>query len=128
MLRQEVVWKHDVTPTRDPTLFRPVDDRIYWLTKGRPALPEDGIGMDSVWEFDGTRPRTTNPSPFPREVPERCLRAVGTDGDVVLDPMGGSMTTCRAAADLGYRSIGVDVDPDDALDTRTTERRPTPNT
>ncbi|MFB6093695.1 MAG: site-specific DNA-methyltransferase [Halanaeroarchaeum sp.] len=109
LLRQEIVWDHGISSTRDATLFRPGDERIYWLTKGQPDLPWGGIDMDSVWDFDPSRSETRHPAPYPPQLVKKCLRAVGTEGDVVLDPMGGSMTTCTAAADMGYRSIGVDV-------------------
>lgn len=32
-------------------------------------------------------------------------------GSVVLDPMAGSGTVLRVAADLGHRALGFDVDP-----------------
>lgn len=108
-VRQEIVWNRKATHNHEPTLFRPQDARIYWLTKGTPALPDDGIDLESVWDIYGPRPDTDHPAPFPEEIPEQCLEAVATDDDVVLDPMGGSMTTCRAAAKLGYESIGVDL-------------------
>lgn len=107
-LRQEIVWNRKSTHNHEPTLFSPIDARIYWMTKGTPDVPEDGVSMSSVWDIYGPRPDTDHPAPFPEDVPKRCLEAVGTDGDVVLDPMAGSMTTCQAADDLGYRSIGID--------------------
>lgn len=107
-VRQEIVWNRKSTHNHEPTLFRPLDERLYWMTKGRPEVPDDGIEMDSVWTFHGPWPNTEHPAPFPDELPKRCLEAVGTEGDVVLDPMGGSMTTCEAAEELGYKSIGGD--------------------
>lgn len=71
-------------------------------------MPDNGVSMCSVWDIYGPRPDTDHPAPFPEDVPRQCLEAVGVEGDVVLDPMAGSMTTCRAASDLGFRSIGID--------------------
>lgn len=108
-IRQEIVWNRKSTHNHEPTLFRPLDERLYWMTKGTPTVPDDGIDMGSVWEFHGPWPNTDHPAPFPEELAERCLEAVGTKGDIVLDPMGGSMTTCEAAEELGYESIGGDI-------------------
>lgn len=117
-VRQEIVWNRKSTHNHEPTLFRPQDARIYWLTKGTPAVPDEGIDLASVWDIYGPRPDTNHPAPFPEEIPQGCLEAVASDGDVVLDPMGGSMTTCRAASDLGYHSIGVDANRDYIVDAR----------
>jgi DNA modification methylase len=114
-LRQEIVWNRKSTHNHEPTLFRPLDERIYWMSKGTPAVPDGGIQMDSVWRFHGPYPNTEHPAPFPEELPKRCLEAVGTEGDVVLDPMGGSMTTCVVADELGYQNIGLDIDRDYVL-------------
>jgi site-specific DNA-methyltransferase (adenine-specific) len=80
------------------------------MVKGDPKVPESGTGMHSIWEFHGPKPDTDHPAPFPDELPRRCIEAVASDGDVVLDPFGGSMTTCEVAAKLGYESHGIDVD------------------
>ncbi|WP_435180429.1 DNA methyltransferase [Halorussus sp. AFM4] len=109
-VRQEIIWNRKATHNHEPTLFRPHDARIYWMTKGTPDVPEDGIDLASIWDVYGPRPDTEHPAPFPEEIPRCCIEAVGTDGDLVLDPMGGSMTTCRAASELGYDSIGIDLD------------------
>lgn len=56
--------------------------------------------------------RTVHPFPA-RMAPEIATGHVGTlrDGSVVLDPMCGSGTVLVAAASLGHRAIGTDVDP-----------------
>ena len=106
-LRQEIVWDREVTHNHSATLFWPVDERVYWLTKGKPRL-EGPIGMPTVWRFHGPRPHTWHPAPFVEELPRRCLEAVGRPGIVVLDPFAGSCTTLKAAAGMGYEAIGVD--------------------
>lgn len=109
-LRQELVWDRKATHNHCPTIFWPVDERVYWLTKGDPDIPDDGTGMKSVWTFHGPKPDTEHPAPFPDELPRRCIEAVACEDDVVLDPFGGSFTTCEVAAKLGYESIGVDIE------------------
>lgn len=106
-LRQEIVWDREVTHNHSATLFWPVDERVYWLTKGKPRL-EGPIGMPTVWRFHGPRPHTWHPAPFVEELPRRCLEAVGRPGIVVLDPFAGSCTTVKVAAGMGYEAIGVD--------------------
>lgn len=108
-VRQEIIWDRGSTHNHCPTLFWPHDERIYWLTKGSPALPERPIGFPTIWQLPGPVPDTWHPAPFCEELPQRCMEAVGRPGIVVLDPFGGSMTTCRAAQRMGYESIGVDV-------------------
>lgn len=117
-VRQEIVWNRKATHNHEPTLFRPHDARIYWMTKGTPDVPEEGIDLASIWDVYGPRPDTEHPAPFPEEIPKHCIEAVGTDGDLVLDPMGGSMTTCQAALELGYDSIGIDLDKRYILNSR----------
>lgn len=65
-----------------------------------------------IWSFRGENSRKYNhPAPFPLELPTRLIKFFSFREDVVLDPFVGSGTTCRAAKDLGRRSIGVDIDP-----------------
>lgn len=107
-IRQEIVWDREVTHNHSATLFWPTDERIYWMTKGKPTLYGGSIGMPTVWRFHGPQPHTWHPAPFVEELPRRCLQAVGGSGLVVLDPFAGSCTTLRAAAALGHEAIGVD--------------------
>ena len=110
-LRQEIVWDREVTHNHSATLFWPVDERIYWLTKGRPNLSGGAIGMPTVWRFHGPQPYTWHPAPFVEELPRRCLQAIGGQESsrlVVLDPFAGSCTTVKVAAEMGHEAIGVD--------------------
>lgn len=65
-----------------------------------------------LWQFRGENTkRWKHPAPFPEELPRRLIRMFSFKDDVVLDPFLGSGTTCRAAKDLGRRSVGVEIDP-----------------
>lgn len=67
----------------------------------------------------------------PNEKPVRLLKdilsVVGGAGECVLDPFVGSGSTLVAAANLGMRGVGIDVDPEFvAVATRRTAAVPTP--
>jgi DNA modification methylase len=72
------------------------------------------------WMYPENVPRLEgHPAPFPEALPNRLIamytfRAVPEadfPGDIVLDPLCGSGTTCVAARRLGRRFIGVDLNP-----------------
>ena len=109
MLRQEIVWDRGSTHNHSATLFWPEDERVYWMTKGKPTLPDRPVGMSTVWRFHGPVVDTWHPAPFAEELPKRCIMAVGRTGITVLDPFAGSCTTLKVALEYGYDAIGVDV-------------------
>lgn len=50
-----------------------------------------------------------HPAPFPCELARDHISSWTKEGDVVLDPMAGSGTTCRVAHELGRKYIGIDI-------------------
>lgn len=50
-----------------------------------------------------------HPAPFPCELVRDHIRSWTSQGDIVLDPMSGSGTTARVAAEMGRKYIGIDV-------------------
>ena len=55
--------------------------------------------------------RIGHPAPFPVELPEQLIRLYTFEDDLVLDPFMGSGSTLIAAARLGRRYVGYDLDP-----------------
>src|ERR1700687_3061816 len=114
------------------TVVRDITERVVIASKGRfdraKARPErERFGLPSestidadefmaatldVWDIppESAR-RVSHPAPFPVELPERLIRLYTYVGDLVLDPFMGSGSTLVAAARLGRRFVGYDLDP-----------------
>jgi len=46
-----------------------------------------------------------HPAPFPEKLPERIIKLYTKEGELVLDPYGGSGTTMKVARDINRSSI-----------------------
>lgn len=66
----------------------------------------------NVWNFARVRYKMeeyeNHPTQKPEALLERIIKASSNPGDIVLDPFGGSFTTCAVAYKLGRRTIGFD--------------------
>ena len=79
------------------------------------TLPtDDFLAMTlDVWAMPAeSATRVGHPAPFPVELPEQLIRLYTYADDLVLDPFMGSGSTMVAAARLGRRYVGYDLDPD----------------
>jgi len=66
---------------------------------------------NALWTFSGeSRKKVGHPTPFPLELPLRCIKLFSFIGDTVLDPFLGSGTTLLACQHLRRKGIGVEID------------------
>jgi len=66
---------------------------------------------NAVWTFGGeSKVRVGHPTPFPVELPKRCIKLFSFVSDTILDPFAGSGTTLIACAQNGRKGIGVELD------------------
>lgn len=66
---------------------------------------------NGVWNFSGeSKKRIGHPTPFPIELPKRCIKLFSFVGDTILDPFLGSGTTLIACLQTERRGIGIEID------------------
>jgi len=113
-------------------VLRDITERVIVASKGRfdraisakereaEGLPfENSLSSDEfmaatldVWEIPPeSAKRVGHPAPFPVELPERLIRLYTYADDLVVDPFMGSGSTLVAAAKVGRRYVGYDLDP-----------------
>jgi site-specific DNA-methyltransferase (adenine-specific) len=80
--------------------------------KGISDIAEDELieWTGGVWNFSGeSKRRIGHPSPFPVELPKRCIKLFSYVGETVLDPFLGSGTTLIACLETRRAGIGVEI-------------------
>ena len=113
-------------------VLRDITERVIVASKGRfdrarsvkqreaEGLPHQSTLMTEdfmaltldVWSIPPESARRVgHPAPFPVELPEQLIRLYTFTGDLVLDPFMGSGSALVAAARLGRRYVGYDLDP-----------------
>lgn len=111
----------DLDPIREPHASEPGREGANCL-RGQKAIratgPNSGVYSEGgrnpgdVWTIP-TQPFTeAHFAVFPVEIPRRAIAAGCKPGGVVLDPFSGSGTTGLAAAELGRRYVGIDLNRD----------------
>lgn len=84
-------------------------------TRDKAANPvKDKKIKGNIWEYVVGKNREDqeakgHPAPFPCELARDHIISWTNKGDIVLDPMCGSGTTCRVASELDRKYIGIDV-------------------
>lgn len=67
----------------------------------------------TIWDYsnggDKNKIKRQHPATFPDKIPYDFIQVFTKEGDVVLDPMNGSGSTCIAANKLKRRFVGIDI-------------------
>jgi len=103
-----------------PHIIAPVESIIV-LYKGNWKRERPGISDISaeefkewtwgIWTFNGEiSKRIGHPAPFPRKLPERCIKLFSFPGDTVLDPFSGSGTTMIEAINRDRLALGIEIE------------------
>ncbi len=71
----------------------------------------------TIWPYassntEGNRMKLQHPATFPDLLAEDIIRCFSAKGDVVLDPMCGSGTSCVVASRIGRSFVGIDINSD----------------
>jgi site-specific DNA-methyltransferase (adenine-specific) len=85
------------------------------MRKGESDVARDEFiqWTNGVWNFSGeSKTKIGHPTPFPVELPKRCIKLFSFKGEVVLDPFLGSGTTLIACLQTNRIGIGVEINRD----------------
>lgn len=94
-------------------------DKLPKFNNGRQIDEETGKAIRGTgkmvfdwfaWERDGKDVPKIHPTQKPVSVLKRLIDIFTDEGDVVIDPVAGSGTTLRAAAELGRNAYGFEID------------------
>lgn len=83
-------------------------EAAYLLAKGQPPKPARALGDVVPWKYTGNK---LHPTQKPLEALAPLISAYSKQGDVVLDPFGGSGSTAVAARQQGRQFISIEQDP-----------------
>ena len=74
------------------------------------------VNIRDVWTIAKEGYSGSHTATFPPELPRRCIALSTKPGDLVLDPFSGAASTGVAARKLGRRYMGIEIDPETAMD------------
>ena|SRR3990167_604742 len=87
---------------------READGTTHPVHNPNHIIPKFGKRFN-VWEMSAEMNRNIkHPAPFPEKLAEDHILSWSNEGDIILDPMCGSGTTCKMAKILERNYIGID--------------------
>ena len=89
-LRQIITWKRSGAINFNAGYYLPTTEQIYLICNKNFKLRKGANKYTDVWEIKQEM-NNPHPAPFPEELIDRIISS--TNGNIVLDPFGGSGTT-----------------------------------
>ncbi len=119
-LRSRITWvKKTAMPESVKNRPTTSTEEIFLLTKSPTYFYDpngfreaSGANLRNFWILGPEPNGNGHPAAYPRELARRCILLGSKPDDMILDPFGGSGTTGVAAAELGRRSILIELNPE----------------
>lgn len=119
VLRSRIVWikktampesvKNRPTNATEEVFLFAKQTNYYYDSDG--IREETGANIRNYWQLGPDTSGNGHPAAFPRELVRRCILLGTRQGDMVLDPFGGSGTTGVVAKEEGRKAILIDLNP-----------------
>lgn len=100
-----LVWSKAYASSKRYLCYR--HEQAYLLAKGSPPLPERPLDDVQPWVYSGNRAHPTEKSV---RILTPLIETFSRPGELVLDPFSGSGSSLVAAAVLGRRYLGVELE------------------
>jgi site-specific DNA-methyltransferase (adenine-specific) len=100
-----LVWSKTYASSKRYLRYR--HEQAYLLAKGSPPLPEPPLDDVQPWVYSGNRAHPTEKSV---DILTPLIATFSRPGELVLDPFSGSGSSLVAAAVLGRRYLGIELE------------------
>ena len=104
----ESVKNRTTTSTEEIFLFAKSPNYYYNAENVR---EQSGANLRNYWILNQEAGKHGHPAAFPRELARRCILLGSSEGNIVLDPCGGSGTTGVVANELQRKAIIIELNP-----------------
>lgn len=118
MLNDIILYKKNAPPNFRGSSFRHCTETMLWAKKGKEGrtkfnytamkVMNGGRQMNNVWEYVATKRKFWYPAAKDESILEKVILAGSHEGDVVLDPFGGSGTTAVVADRLKRKWVVIE--------------------
>jgi DNA modification methylase len=119
ILRSKITWIKK-NPMPESVKNRPSNstEEIFLFAKSanyyynsESVREKSGANLKNYWILNQEGGKYGHPAAFPKELARRCILLGSAEGDVVLDPFGGSGTTGVVANELHRKAIIIELNP-----------------
>lgn len=104
----ESVKNRPTSATEDIFLFAKSPAYYY---NSESVRQESGANLRNYWILNHETGKYGHPAAFPSELARRCILLGSTEGQIILDPFGGSGTTAVVANELHRKAITIELNP-----------------
>jgi len=126
ILRSKIAWiKKTAMPESVKNRPTNATEEIFLFAKSpnyyynaKAVRQETGANLRNYWILGPDPSNHGHPAAFPRELARRCILLGSREGDVILDPFGGSGTTELVANELDRHAILIELNESYANGTR----------